>query len=162
MNEADGRLRIGTWNLAGRWSDEHATLIADQRCDVWLLTEVRNDVDLNGYHRHFSEAVIVGRCSWAAVFTRSALRGLMGPHGASAAAEVDGVSYCSLILPWQSCRSRHPRVGSRHGDKSGAAVTDIVGRFREAGSSGAAIGTTPCQAGSSRVLQAAEFTFRLR
>ena len=33
-------VRIGTWNLAGRWSDEHRTLILTADCDVWLLTEV--------------------------------------------------------------------------------------------------------------------------
>ena len=71
---ANERLRIGTWNLAGRWSDERATLIAEQRCDVWLLTEVRNYVDFDGYHRHFSEGVIVGRRHWAAVFSRKALK----------------------------------------------------------------------------------------
>jgi len=133
MNEADGRLRIGTWNLAGRWSDEHATFITDQRCDVWLFTEVRNDVDLSGYHRHFSEGVIVGRRHWAAVFSWNALQELADPHEASAAVKVDGVTYCSFILPWQSCRSRDPWVGSRHADKTGAAVTDIVGALPRSG-----------------------------
>jgi hypothetical protein len=126
MNEPDGRLRAGTWNLAGRWSGDHATLITEQRCDVWLLTEVRDDVDLVGYHRHFSEGLIVGRRHWAAVFSRNALRELPDPHVASAAAEVDGITYCSSILPWQSCRSKHPWVGSRHVDKTGAALADIV------------------------------------
>jgi hypothetical protein len=84
MNEADGRLRIGTWNLAGRWSDEHAAFVAQQRCDVWLLTEVRSDVDLDGYHRHFSEGVIVGRRHWVAVFSRNPLRELADRHEASA------------------------------------------------------------------------------
>jgi hypothetical protein len=45
-------MRIGTWNLDGRWSDEHAKFLQRQDCNVWLLTEVRTDLDLLGYgHR---------------------------------------------------------------------------------------------------------------
>jgi hypothetical protein len=34
-------MRIGTWNLAGRWDARHERLMRDQACDVWLVTEVR-------------------------------------------------------------------------------------------------------------------------
>lgn len=44
-------VRIGTWNLAGKWTDtgddgythtnRQRELLADQECDLWLLTEVR-------------------------------------------------------------------------------------------------------------------------
>lgn len=33
-------MRIGTWNLAGRWSLAHQSFLEDAECDVWLLTEV--------------------------------------------------------------------------------------------------------------------------
>lgn len=56
-----GGLRVGTWNLAGRWIGKHAAFMAEQRCNIWLLTEVRTDVDLGGYHRHFSQGSIIER-----------------------------------------------------------------------------------------------------
>ena len=33
-------MRIGTWNLAGRWSSGHRGFLEEMRCDVLLLTEV--------------------------------------------------------------------------------------------------------------------------
>lgn len=126
MNEDDGGLRVGTWNLAGRWSHERADFIAEQRCDVWLLTEVRDDVDIDGYHGHFSEGVMVGRRRWAAILSQQPLQARPDPHQASAAAEVDGITYCSSILPWRSCGSKPPWVGFKHSDKTDAAVKELV------------------------------------
>ena len=37
------------------------------------------------------------------MFSRSALTALPDPHTASAAGVVDGVTFCSTILPWRSC-----------------------------------------------------------
>lgn len=124
--EADGGMRVGTWNLAGRWSAEHANLMAEQRCHVWLLTEVRDDVDLDGYCRHFSEGVMVGRRRWAAILSQQPLHARPDPHQASAAAEVGGITYCSSILPWRSCGSKPPWVGFKHADKTDAAVRELV------------------------------------
>ena len=33
----DELVRIGTWNLEGRWSRDHLDLFIQQDCDVWLL-----------------------------------------------------------------------------------------------------------------------------
>jgi hypothetical protein len=51
-------MRVGTWNLAGRWTDGHRQVILDQGCDVWLLTEVNERVELYEYHRHLSAATV--------------------------------------------------------------------------------------------------------
>lgn len=32
-------MRIGTWNLAGRWSPDHRDHLLGADCDVWLPTE---------------------------------------------------------------------------------------------------------------------------
>lgn len=98
-----GPVRIGTWNLAGRWSSAHVDLLAAQDCDVWLLTEVRADTALPGYCPHVTRAQTARGRHWAGVFSRSPLTPLPDPHVASAAAVVDGVTYCSSILPWRSC-----------------------------------------------------------
>ena len=99
-------MRIGTWNLAGRvWLPAHRELLTVQDCDVWLLTEVRADVGLPGYQAHLTAGEMAPGRRWAGVFTQSALTALPDPHTASAAGVVDGVSFCSTILPWRSCGS---------------------------------------------------------
>src|SRR4051812_27579468 len=45
------RMRIGTWNLAGRWTPEHERFLLAADCDVWLLTEVNERVRLDGFAR---------------------------------------------------------------------------------------------------------------
>src|SRR3954464_13738899 len=95
-------MKIGTWNLAGRWQSAHAQLLADQHCDLWLLTEVNERVELEGFQRHLSLGLMAPRRRWAGVYSRRALTPLPDPHVASAAAVVDGITYCSTILPWRS------------------------------------------------------------
>lgn len=51
-------MRVGTWNLAGRWTRAHRDLLSKASCDVWLLTEVRGDVALEGYARHLTGALM--------------------------------------------------------------------------------------------------------
>ncbi|NEK57043.1 endonuclease/exonuclease/phosphatase family protein [Geodermatophilus sabuli] len=84
------------WLKAG-WQE--FLLTAD--CDVWLLTEVNETVELPGYDMHRGKARMAARRSWAAVFSRASLTALPDPHVASAAAVVDGITYCSSILPWR-------------------------------------------------------------
>lgn len=42
-------MRIGTWNVDARWDQRHQRLVADQACDVWLMTEVPDTVVLPNY-----------------------------------------------------------------------------------------------------------------
>lgn len=39
-------MRIGTWNLAGRWDARHRTLLETMDCDALLLTEVSERLKL--------------------------------------------------------------------------------------------------------------------
>lgn len=119
-------VRVGTWNLAGRWSKAHERLLASADCDVWLLTEVHPDTRLSGYHSHRGKGRIVGRRSWAAILSREPLEAMPDPHGASAAAVVSGTVFCSTVLPWRSCRSLQPWSGSNHAAKTGAALDAII------------------------------------
>ncbi|WP_342372592.1 hypothetical protein PCC79_17135 [Propioniciclava soli] len=96
-------MRVGTWNLEGRWSQDHLALLAAQECDVWLLTEVRDDTSLPGFESHLTTAKMSERKHWAAVFSRSQIQPLPDPHPASAAAVGMGLVSCSSILPWRTC-----------------------------------------------------------
>jgi endonuclease/exonuclease/phosphatase family metal-dependent hydrolase len=121
-------MRIGTWNLAGRWSPEHEALIRARGADVWLLTEVSEGTHVAGYDLHLSEALMAAKRRWAGVLARSdlALAPQADPHPASALAHVEGLSFCSSILPWRSCGTRGPWVGTSHAEKTKIAVEELL------------------------------------
>jgi endonuclease/exonuclease/phosphatase family metal-dependent hydrolase len=119
-------MRIGTWNLAGRWSREHHQFILALDCDVLLLTEVSERVSLDGYCSHLGEGRMSPKRRWAGVFSRDPITALSDPHPASALARVGELTYCSSILPWRSCGNRAPWVGSTHGDKTAHAVEQLL------------------------------------
>ena len=118
-------MRIGTWNLAGRWTDEHRSLMDELDCDVWLLTEVSERLSIHGHELHLSQGVMAQGRRWAAVFSRTPLVPASDPHPASAMAQVGDLTFCSSILPWRSCGSRLPWVGAHHFDKTEATLDEL-------------------------------------
>ena len=76
---SQSRMRIGTWNLAGRWSEQHHGFLVSHACDVWLLTEVNDRVDILEMHGHRTEAEMAPKRRWAAVFSRWDLEALEDP-----------------------------------------------------------------------------------
>jgi endonuclease/exonuclease/phosphatase family metal-dependent hydrolase len=119
-------VRIGTWNLQGRWDPRHVDRIKAMRCDVLLLTEVPERAEVPGMYLHASKMRMAPRRHWAAVASRQPLRPLPDPHGASALAEIDGLRVCSSILPWRSCGTGHPWTGSTTAEKTEVAVASIA------------------------------------
>lgn len=119
-------MRIGTWNLAGRWDPRHRRLLESADCDVWLLTEVREGVALEGYAAQTTKARMRKSVAWASVLSRWPMVPLADPHPASAAARVDGVVFCSSILPWRACGSGPPWSGDTHVARTAAAITAIM------------------------------------
>ena len=119
-------VRIGTWNLAGRWSDHHAALLEESACDVWLLTEVSDRLSLAGYEIHTSQALMAARRHWAAVLSRQPMNPLPDPHPASAAVSIGTTTYVSSILPWRGCGSGAPWVGENHASRTENAVGELV------------------------------------
>jgi len=119
-------VRIGTWNLAGRWSPAHLALLTAQDCDVWLLTEVRDDVDVPGYWVHLAAGEMARGRRWVGIFSRSPITPLPDPHAASAAVAVDGVTFCSTILPWRSC-GPVPWGEGTHAERTARALGSLVG-----------------------------------
>lgn len=118
-------MRIGTWNLAGRWSDAHEALLLEQQCDVWLLSEVNDRMQLDAWNWSRSRAEMAPRRRWAAVMSRAPLEVCDDPHAASAAGVVRGTYFCSSILPWRSCGAS-PWVGERHADKTQDCLTALT------------------------------------
>ena len=120
-------MRVGTWNLAGRWSEQHLTYLLALDCDVLLLTEVSERVDVAGHALHLSAAPMAQRRRWAGVMVRGDdLAPLPDPHPASAMATSRGWTFCSSVLPWRSSGGDPPWVGDRHADRTSTAVQTLV------------------------------------
>jgi hypothetical protein len=111
-------LRIGTWNLAGHFTDAHREFVLVLDCDVLLLTEVSDRLDLPGYSLHTAEASMAKKRRWAAIAARSPVLGLPDPHTATAMAQIGDIVFASSILPWRGAPSREPWAGTSHGDKT--------------------------------------------
>lgn len=118
-------VRIGTWNLEGRWDARHLDLMQTMDCDVLLLTEVSEHVDVPGYDLHLGRQMMAPRRRWAAVASRLSMSAEPDPHGASAMVELEGLRVCSSILPWRSCGNRDPWVGVTTAEKTAAAVAAV-------------------------------------
>jgi hypothetical protein len=85
-------MRIGSWNLHGRWSDEHPKFLERQDCNVWLLAEVRTDVHLVGSHQVVTKALMTQDRHWSAILSRPGLEERDDPHPSIAAAVVEGTT----------------------------------------------------------------------
>jgi hypothetical protein len=126
-------MRIGTWNLAGRWSPQHERFLLEKDCDVWLLTEVSERVALPGFSAHLGTDRMAPRRRWAGVFATGRLDPLPDPHPASAMATSDGLTLCSSILPWRGCGGRAPWLAGRHVDKTEHALDALLARLPTGG-----------------------------
>jgi hypothetical protein len=121
------KLRIGTWNKEGRWSHDHHLLLQRQMCDVWLLTEAPERIEMQGYETNFSLAEFAQGVRWAAVAAIRSERPVQqpDPHPASAAVRWGGTTYISSVLPWNSSGSFWPWAGDTTAGKTEAALQEL-------------------------------------
>ena len=122
-------MRIGTWNLAGKWDARYASLMRRQKCDVWLLTEVNEAVSFDGYAKHPTKACMAPHRKWAAILSREPLVGMCDPHPASALARVGDWLFCSSVLPWKACGNRSPWVGHLLAEKTEATLNELLDKL---------------------------------
>ena len=115
-------MRIGTWNMDGRTGPQHAELLTEQDCDVWLLTEVPERLDVPGYVLHLGETVLGPRKRWAGILSRRTTAPIADPHPASAAAQIAGRTCVSSVLPWNGCGEQWPWDGSAPAAKTAEAL----------------------------------------
>jgi hypothetical protein len=96
-------MRIGTWNLEGRWSANHLALIRGQECDLWLLTEVPVDASIPGMWSHRTEHAMGRGKTWAGIFGNIEAVAQPDPHPATAMVLCDDFRVMSSVLPWRGC-----------------------------------------------------------
>lgn len=119
-------MRIGTWNLEGRWDQRHAELVAALDCDLLLLTEVVDRIAIHGMTVHLTALEMVAGRRWAAIAAAGPLVPLPDPHPATAMAAVGGLRVCSSVLPWGGCGATPPWIGSDTADRTDHAVRAIA------------------------------------
>lgn len=120
------RMRIATWNLAGKWSANHMSLLTSLDCEVVLLTELPRNATLSGYELTFSEADMQPGRAWAGIGSRNGLAPLTDPHPASAMALVRGIRICSSVLPWRGARPYPAFTGTSVAQMTVNAVGDLI------------------------------------
>jgi hypothetical protein len=118
-------VRIGTWNLAGRWDARHLDLIETMDCDILLLTEVSERLDMPGYDMYLGRQLMAPKRRWAAIASRLSMSPQPDPHGATAMVELGDLRVCSSILPWRTCGTRNPWVGVTCAEKTIEAVAAV-------------------------------------
>lgn len=118
-------MRIGTWNLEGRWDKRHHLLLETMECDVLLLTEVSERFSLPGYDLHLGRPLMAPQRRWAAIASRLPATPEPDPHGASVMVELEGMRVGSSILPWRSCGTGVPWVGATTAERTAAAVASV-------------------------------------
>jgi hypothetical protein len=122
-------MRIGTWNLAGRWSRLHEKLMQQQNCDVWLLTETSERLALEGYMKHSTNGCMAHGRRWASILSQEEMIAAPDPHAASTLVSVGDLKFCCSILPWRSCPSHLPWIGKGHAEKTKATLDELLANF---------------------------------
>jgi hypothetical protein len=117
-------MRVGTWNLEGRWSADHATFMQRCACDVWLLSIVQDAFALEAGETARSEPR-GGDVSWSAVWSAAGLEAIEPPHPAVACARVGELLVCSSVLPWRNAAPFSDDDGDSVASITGAAIAGV-------------------------------------
>ena len=107
-------MRIGTWNLEGKWSPDHEAVLLHLNCDVLLLTEPPVVMEFGEYRSHTTSRLMGPSKYWAAILTTRSMKPVDDPHPASAAAYVDDSLVCSSVLPWSLANEHWPWGSAEH------------------------------------------------
>jgi hypothetical protein len=144
------RVRIGTWNLEGRWSPDHLALMDREACDVWLLTEVHIDTAVPGMHVHRTAELMGHRKAWAAIFSTVDIDPQPDPHRATALAQIDGLRLMSSVLPWRTCGPSWPgSTWPRNRERPWTRCASTSTRRRSGAATGTRLWKAPSTSGAS-------------
>lgn len=117
-------MQIGTWNLAGRWSMDHARVIEDADCDIWLLTDVASRVSVGGYHQHLSQARRGPSAHWSGVLSRLAAEPVRHASPTATVLSIADIVIASTVLPWPEPHEDEPWEGDSHAERYAAALAE--------------------------------------
>ena len=115
---------IGTWNLAGRWSMDHARVIEDADCDIWLLTDVPSRASVAGYHQHLSAGRHGASAHWSGVLSRLAAEPVRHHSPTATVLSIADIVIASTVLPWPEPHEDEPWEGDSHAERYATALTE--------------------------------------
>jgi len=125
-------MRIGTWNLEGRWSAAHAAFMEQAGCDVWLLSIVQDAFALEGGETARSEAM-GDDVSWSAVWSAAGIEALEPTHPAVARGRVGELLVCSSVLPWRNAAPYSDDEGDSVAALTRAAIAGVRDALTDGG-----------------------------
>ena len=117
--------------MEGHRGEAHTALLAEQNCDVWLLTEVHHHLELPGGYRFAARSDDMAHAGqrafkqWAAIATGRDASALTATHPATAAARIGSTTYASSILPWAGSGGAAPWSGANHADRMANALAAL-------------------------------------
>lgn len=117
-------MRIGTWNLAGRWSMDHARVIEDADCDIWLLTDVPARVSASGYHQHLSVGRRGPSAHWSGILSRLAAAEVVHTSPTATVLSIADIVLVSTVLPWPEPHADEPWEGESHAERYAGALAE--------------------------------------
>lgn len=115
---------IGTWNLGGRWSVDHARVIEDADCDIWLLTDVPSRVSVGGYHQHLSAGRRSPSAHWSGVLSRLAAEEVQHASPTATVLSIADIVIASTVLPWPEPDEDEPWEGHSHAERYATALRE--------------------------------------
>jgi hypothetical protein len=115
---------IGTWNLAGQWSMDHARAIEDADCDIWLLTDVPARTSVNGYHQHLSVGRRGPSAHWSGILSRLAAEPVRHTSPTATVLSIADIVIVSTVLPWPEPHEDEPWEGASHAERYATALTE--------------------------------------
>lgn len=89
---------------------------------------------------------------WAGVYSRLGPQPLPDPHVASAAAIVDGATYCVSILPWRPCGGEPTWPGTDLSEKTEVALAALLEAAQRGTRVGRGLESAPVRRGERRLV----------
>jgi hypothetical protein len=108
-----------------------ADFLATLCCEVLLLTEVPQDLRLEGYRLCFANGKMACGQAFAAVAARGDHNPVKGvhPHLASVAAEFDETTFMASVVPWRSAQAADGFAGDSQGERTRVAFDALAGSW---------------------------------
>lgn len=103
---------------------DHARVIEDADCDIWLLTDVPPRVSVTGYHQHLSSGRRAPSAHWSGVLSRLAAEPVRHHSQTATVLSIADIVIASTVLPWPEPHEDEPWEGGSHAERYATALAE--------------------------------------